>query len=134
MSGLNLAATTKEEQDKVAIDLVASGVVYKERLAMPVVAELVVREQPEHLREYFRARLEYLRNSRTRMPRNMPEKRMRLKNSAIPDAFCLSLAGFYACRVMFFLAGVCDFLPAGDNTLPVPVPVPVPVHSAADIP
>ncbi|ENY3045651.1 hypothetical protein ACFW8L_004716, partial [Salmonella enterica] len=25
MSGLNLAATTKEEQDKVAIDLVASG-------------------------------------------------------------------------------------------------------------
>ncbi|EAW3961025.1 TPA: hypothetical protein I4A86_004731, partial [Salmonella enterica subsp. enterica serovar Typhimurium] len=97
MSGLNLAATTKEEQDKVAIDLVASGVVYKERLAMPVVAELVVREQPEHLREYFRARLEYLRNSRTRMPRNMPEKRMRLKNSAIPDAFCLSLAGFYAC-------------------------------------
>lgn len=102
MSGLNLAARTKEEQDKVAIDLVASGVVYKERLAMPVVAELVVREQTEHLREYFRARLEYLRNSRTRMPRNMPEKRMRLKNSAIPDAFCLSLAGFYACRVMFF--------------------------------
>lgn len=95
MSGLNLAATTKEEQDKVAIDLVASGVVYKERLAMPVVAELVVREQPEHLREYFR-------NSRTRMPRNMPEKRMRLKNSSIPDVFCLSLAGFYACRVMFF--------------------------------
>ncbi|HAK7800987.1 DNA polymerase III subunit theta [Salmonella enterica] len=102
MSGLNLAATTKEEQDKVAIDLVASGVVYKERLAMPVVAELVVREQPEHLREYFRARLEYLRNSRTRMPQNMPEKRMRLKNSAITDAFCLSLAEFYACRVMFF--------------------------------
>lgn len=129
MSGLNLAATTKEEQDKVAIDLVASGVVYKERLAMPVVAELVVRELPEHLREYFRARLEYLRNSRTRMPRNMPEKRMRLKNSAIPDAFCLSLAGFYACRVMFFSGrGGGDFLPAGDNTLPVPV------HSAADIP
>lgn len=113
MSGLNLAATTKEEQDKVAIDLVASGVVYKERLAMPVVAELVVRELPEHLREYFRARLEYLRNSRTRMPRNMPEKRMRLKNSAIPDAFCLSLAGFYACRVMFFFWPGCVifFLP-----------------------
>lgn len=34
MSGLNLAATTKEEQDKVAIDLVASGVVCKERLSM----------------------------------------------------------------------------------------------------
>ncbi len=36
MSGVNLAATTKEEQDKVAIDLVASGVAYKKRLAMPV--------------------------------------------------------------------------------------------------
>ncbi|ECO1878723.1 hydroxyacid-oxoacid transhydrogenase, partial [Salmonella enterica] len=53
MSGFNLAATSKEEQDKVAIDLVASGVAFKERLAMPVVAELVAREQPEHLREYF---------------------------------------------------------------------------------
>ncbi|EDQ9668175.1 TPA: hypothetical protein G8N70_004505, partial [Salmonella enterica] len=121
MSGLNLAATTKEEQDKVAIDLVASGVVYKERLAMPVVAELDVREQPEHLREYFRARLEYYRQLSAQLPGKnapeMPEKRMRLKNSAIPDAFCLSLAGFYACRVMFFSGrGVCDFLPAGDNT------------------
>ncbi|EBP7133088.1 hydroxyacid-oxoacid transhydrogenase, partial [Salmonella enterica] len=35
-----------------------SGVAFKERLAMPVVAELVAREQPEHLREYFWARLE----------------------------------------------------------------------------
>lgn len=41
MSVFNLAATSKEDQDKVAIDLVASGVAYKERLAMPVVAELV---------------------------------------------------------------------------------------------
>lgn len=74
MSGLNLAATTKEEQDKVAIDLVASGVVYKERLAMPVVAELVVREQPEHLREYFRAWLEYYRQLSAQLPdKNAPE-------------------------------------------------------------
>lgn len=29
MSGLNLASTTKEAQDRVAIDLVASGVAYK---------------------------------------------------------------------------------------------------------
>lgn len=41
MSGFNLAATSKEEQDRVAIVLVASGVAFKERLAMPVVAELV---------------------------------------------------------------------------------------------
>lgn len=43
---ISLALTAKEDQDKVAIDMVASGVAYKERLAMPVVAELVAREQP----------------------------------------------------------------------------------------
>ena len=94
----------------MAIDLVASGVAYKERLAMPVVAERVVREQPEHLRAYFWARLEHYRQLSVqlpdKMPRNMPEKRMRLKNSAIPDALCLSLAGFYACRVIV-LSGQC---------------------------
>ncbi|ECO1514510.1 hydroxyacid-oxoacid transhydrogenase, partial [Salmonella enterica subsp. arizonae] len=68
MSGFNIAATSKEEQDKVATDLVASGVAYKERLAMPVVAELVVREQPEHLREYFRARLEHYRQVSAQLP------------------------------------------------------------------
>lgn len=74
MSGLNLAAKSKEEQDKVAIDLLASGVAYKERLAMPVVAELVIREQPEHLREYFRARLEYYRQVSAQLPdKNAPE-------------------------------------------------------------
>ncbi|EDS7588681.1 hypothetical protein AAQ05_004063 [Salmonella enterica subsp. diarizonae] len=110
MSGLNLAAKSKEEQDKVAIDLLASGVAYKERLAMPVVAELVIREQPEHLREYFRTRLEHYRQVSAQLPdknaRNMPEKRMRLKNNAITDAFCLSLAGFFSYRVMVF-SGLC---------------------------
>lgn len=74
MSGFNLAATSKEEQDKVAVDLMASGVAYKERLAMPVVAELVVREQPEHLREYFWERLEYYRQVSAQLPdKNAPE-------------------------------------------------------------
>lgn len=74
MSGLNLAATSKEEQDKVAIDLVASGVAYKERLAMPVVAELVVRELPEHLRAYFWGRLHYYRQFSEQLPdKNAPE-------------------------------------------------------------
>lgn len=74
MSGLNLAATTKEEQDMVAIDLVASGVAYKERLAMPVVAELVARDVPEHLREYFRVRLEHYRLVSAQLPdKNAPE-------------------------------------------------------------
>ncbi|HBA7814039.1 TPA: hydroxyacid-oxoacid transhydrogenase [Escherichia coli] len=65
MSGSNLAAKSKEEQAKVAVDLVASGVAYKERLAMPVVAELVAREQPEHLREYFMERLRHYRQLST---------------------------------------------------------------------
>lgn len=74
MSGFNLAATSKEDQDKVAIDLVASGVAYKERLAMPVVAELVVRELPEHLRAYFWGRLHYYRQFSEQLPdKNAPE-------------------------------------------------------------
>lgn len=74
MSGLNLAATSKEDQDKVAIDLVASGVAYKERLATPVVAELVAREQPEHLKEYFGVRLEHYRQVSAQLPdKNDPE-------------------------------------------------------------
>ncbi|EGB2808559.1 hydroxyacid-oxoacid transhydrogenase [Salmonella enterica] len=74
MSGFNLAATSKEEQDEVAIDLVASGVAFKERLAMPVVAELVAREQPEHLREYFWERLEHYRQVSAQLPdKNAPE-------------------------------------------------------------
>ncbi|HFD9222295.1 TPA: DNA polymerase III subunit theta [Salmonella enterica] len=56
MYGFDLTATSKEEQDKVTIDLLTSGGKYKERLAMLVVAELVVREQPEHLREFFMER------------------------------------------------------------------------------
>lgn len=40
-SSWNIAAKSKEEQDKVNVDLAASGVAYKERLNMPVVAEVV---------------------------------------------------------------------------------------------
>ncbi|EDJ7305898.1 hydroxyacid-oxoacid transhydrogenase [Salmonella enterica] len=74
MSGFNLAATSKEVQDKVAVDLMASGVAYKERLSIPVVAELVAREQPEHLREYFWERLEQYRQVSAQLPdKNAPE-------------------------------------------------------------
>ena len=50
MSDWNIAAKPQEERDKVNVDLAASGVAYKERLNMPVIAEVVMREQPEHLR------------------------------------------------------------------------------------
>ncbi|EAV1366544.1 hydroxyacid-oxoacid transhydrogenase [Salmonella enterica] len=68
MSGFNLAVKSKEDQDKEAIDLVDSGVAYKERLAMPVVAELVAREQPEQLRAYFWGRLHYYRQFSEQLP------------------------------------------------------------------
>lgn len=68
MSKWNIAAKSPEEQDKVNIDLAASGVAYKERLDMPVVAEAVAREQPEHLREYFMERVRYYREQSIKLP------------------------------------------------------------------
>ncbi|HAT7568802.1 DNA polymerase III subunit theta [Citrobacter werkmanii] len=48
-----------EECDKVNVDLAVSGVAYKERLNMPVIAEVVMREQPKHLRDYFLVHLKF---------------------------------------------------------------------------
>lgn len=70
MSGHNIAAKSKEEQDKVNVDLAASGVAYKERLNMPVIAEQVAREQPEHLREYFMERVRFYRDQSITLPKS----------------------------------------------------------------
>lgn len=59
----NLAARSKEERDRVNVDLAASGVAYKERMNMPVIAMEVELQQPESQREYFRERLQYYRNA-----------------------------------------------------------------------
>lgn len=73
MSGHNIAAKSKEEQDKVNVDLAASGaasgVAYKERMNMPVIAEQVAREQPEQLREYFMERVRYYREQSLTLPK-----------------------------------------------------------------
>ena len=69
MSKWNIAAKPKEEQDKVNVDLAASGVAYKERLNMPIVAEVVAREQPEHLRDYFMERVRFYREQSNQLPR-----------------------------------------------------------------
>lgn len=69
MSKFNIASRPKEEQDKVNVDLAASGVAYKERMNMPVVAEMVAREQPEHLREYFMERVRYYREQSIQLPK-----------------------------------------------------------------
>ncbi|HCM5107197.1 TPA: DNA polymerase III subunit theta [Klebsiella pneumoniae] len=68
-SSWNIAAKSKDEQDKVNVDLAASGVAYKERLNMPVVAEVVAREQPDHLRDYFMERVRYYREQSIQLPR-----------------------------------------------------------------
>ena len=69
MSQWNIAAKSQEERDKVNVDPAASGVAYKERLNMPVVAEVVAREQPEHLREYFMERVRYNRERSVELPK-----------------------------------------------------------------
>lgn len=68
-SSWNIAAKPKDEQDKVNVDLAASGVAYKERLNQPVIAEQVAREQPEHLREYFMERVRYYRERSVELPK-----------------------------------------------------------------
>ena len=70
MSDFNIAAKSQEERDKINVDLAASGVAYKERLNMPVIAEVVAREQPEQYREYFMERLRYYRQISLELPRS----------------------------------------------------------------
>jgi DNA polymerase-3 subunit theta len=65
----NLAARSREERDKVNVDLAASGVAYKERLNQPVIAMEVELQQPADLREYFRERLQHYRNVALQYPR-----------------------------------------------------------------
>ena len=54
----NLAARTKEERERINVDLAASGVAYKERLNQRVLPREVELQQPAGLREYFNEWLE----------------------------------------------------------------------------
>ncbi|EOZ0911241.1 DNA polymerase III subunit theta [Klebsiella pneumoniae] len=69
MSQWNIEAKPKDEQDKVNVDLAASGAACKECLNMPVIAEQVAREQPEHLRDYIMERVRYYREQSIQLPR-----------------------------------------------------------------
>ncbi|MGE0970107.1 DNA polymerase III subunit theta [Klebsiella sp. WOUb02] len=69
MSKYNIAAQSPEEQEKTNVDLAASAVAYKERLNIPVVAEIVAREQPAHLREYFMERVRFYREQSIELPK-----------------------------------------------------------------
>jgi len=68
VSEFNIAAKSKDEQDKVAVDLLASAVAFKERMNMPVVPEVLAREQPEHLQDYFLERVRHYRQLITKLP------------------------------------------------------------------
>ncbi|WP_434462168.1 DNA polymerase III subunit theta [Serratia plymuthica] len=68
----NLANLSKEDMDKVNVDLAAGGVAFKERYNMPVIPELVETEQPEHLRAYFRERLAHHRAQKDKLGRLPP--------------------------------------------------------------
>ncbi len=64
----NLANQPQDEKDKLNTDLVASGIAYKERLGLPYDLYETEKQQPEHLRPYFRERLEYYREIGKRFP------------------------------------------------------------------
>ncbi|CNF20700.1 DNA polymerase III subunit theta [Yersinia enterocolitica] len=57
----NLADKPQEDKDKMAVDLAASGVAFKERYNMPVIPAQIEEQQPAHLREYFRDRVKHYR-------------------------------------------------------------------------
>lgn len=65
----NLAARSREERDRINVDLAASGVAYKERMNMPVVPHEAEMQQPADLREYFKERLQHYRNVALQFPR-----------------------------------------------------------------
>jgi DNA polymerase-3 subunit theta len=65
----NLAARSREESDRINVDLAASGVAYKERVNQPVIPHEVEMQQPEALKDYFRERLQHYRNVALHYPR-----------------------------------------------------------------
>ncbi|ORM78903.1 DNA polymerase III subunit theta [Pantoea eucrina] len=65
----NLAAGSKEECERINVDLATAGVAYKERLNMPALPVEVERQQSEAFREYFRKRLAYYRQKALDFPR-----------------------------------------------------------------
>jgi DNA polymerase-3 subunit theta len=65
----NLAARSREERDRINVDLAASGVAFKERMNLPVIAMEVEMQQPAELREYFKERLQHYRNVALQFPR-----------------------------------------------------------------
>lgn len=68
MNGFSTTMYSEDEQDREAVNHAALYVAWKERLGMPVVAERVAREQPEHLQAYFWELLQHYRRFSMQMP------------------------------------------------------------------
>lgn len=65
----NLSARSREERDRINVDLAASGVAFKERMNMPVIPNEIEMQHPAELREYFKERLQHYRNVALQFPR-----------------------------------------------------------------
>lgn len=65
----NLAARSREERDRINVDLAASGVAHKERMNMPVITMEVEMQRPQALKKYFRERLQHYRSVALLYPR-----------------------------------------------------------------
>jgi len=64
----NLAARSREERDRINVDLAASGVAYKERMNIPVIAMEVEMQQPEALKGVFQAEIAALQERCAAVP------------------------------------------------------------------
>ncbi|MFW0699039.1 DNA polymerase III subunit theta [Pantoea sp. R13S299] len=69
MPSHNLASLSREDRDRINVDLAASGVVYKERMNQPVIPHEVEMQQPAAMRDYFKERLQHYRNISLQYPR-----------------------------------------------------------------
>jgi len=65
----NLAARSREERDRINVDLAASEVAYKERMNQPVIPHEVEMQQPVAMRDYFKERLQHYRSVALQFPR-----------------------------------------------------------------
>ncbi|HCB2205687.1 TPA: DNA polymerase III subunit theta [Citrobacter farmeri] len=82
MSDWNIAAKPQEDRDKVNVDLAASGVAYKERLNMPVIAEAVMREQPVEYQQYFMERLRHYRELSMQLPKSSDSRYLEMEEQS----------------------------------------------------
>jgi len=69
MPSHNIAARSREEREKINVDLAAAAIAFKERLNQPVIPMEVEMQQPERYREYFRERLQHYRGVSQQYPK-----------------------------------------------------------------